>query len=56
MVKVNVLKLSNSKALWRTGFQNFLNHGDGKGTQTKQFKAFETKDKKVIKIGHFSCI
>ena len=47
MVKVNVLKLSNSKAFWKTGFQNFFNHGEGKGTQTKQFKAFGTKDKKV---------
>ena len=47
MVEVNVLKLSNSKAFWKTGFQNFFNHGEGKGTQTKQFKAFGTKDKKV---------
>ena len=47
MVKVNVLKLSNSKAFWKTGFQNFFNHGEGKGTQTKQFKAFGTKDKEV---------
>ena len=30
MVKVNVLKLSNSKAFWKTGFQNFFNHGEGK--------------------------
>ena len=37
MVKENVLKLSNSKAFWETGYQNFSNHGEGKGVQTKQF-------------------
>ena len=47
MVEVNVLKLSNSKALWKTGFRNFFNNSEGKGTQTKQLKAFGTKDKNV---------
>ena len=29
-MKVKVLKLSNSKALWRTKYQNLFNHGEGK--------------------------
>ena len=37
MVKVNVSKLSNSKALWKTEYQNFFNHGEGKCIKTKQF-------------------
>ena len=37
MVVVNVLKLSNSKALWWTEYQNFSNHGGGKCIKTKQF-------------------
>ena len=37
MVRVKVLKLGNSKAFWKKKYQNFFNHGEDKGTQTKQF-------------------
>ena len=37
MVKVNVSKLSNSKALWKTEYYNFFDHGEGKRIKTKQF-------------------
>ena len=36
MVKVKVFKQSNSKAFWKTGYQNFFNHGEGKGIQTME--------------------
>ena len=36
MVKVKVIKPSDSKAFWNTGYQNFFNHGEGKGIQTMQ--------------------
>ena len=48
MVKVRAFKLSNSKAFWKTRYQNFFNHGGGKGIQTKEFYGFfETQDKKA---------
>ena len=37
MVKVNVFRLSNSKAFWKTGYHKFFNHGEGKCIKTKQF-------------------
>ena len=41
MVKVNVSKLSNSKALWKTEYQNFFNHGEGKNvSKLSNSKAF----------------
>ena len=36
MVKIKVLKLSNLKTFWKKKYQNFFNHGEGKGTQTKR--------------------
>ena len=41
MVKVDILQLSHFKALWKTKYQNFFNHGEGKGIQTKQFYSFQ---------------
>ena len=48
MVKVKVFKLCNSKAFWKTRYQNFFKHGGVKGIQTKEFYGFfETQDKKA---------
>ena len=35
-MKVQVLKLSNFKAFWKKKYQNFFNHDEGKGIQTKR--------------------
>ena len=37
MVNVNTLKISNSKALWKTKNENFFNYGENKGIQTERF-------------------
>ena len=36
-MKIKLLKLNNSKALWWTEYQNFSNHGGSKRIKTKQF-------------------
>ena len=48
MVKVNVSKLSNSKAFWNTRYQNFFNLGEGKSSKTKQFQGFS--ERKISKF------
>ena len=39
-MEVNVLKLSNCMALWKTRYQNFFNHGGDKYIKTKQLYGF----------------
>ena len=46
----NALKLSNPKAFWKTIYQHFFNHSEGKIIRTENSKAFGRQDIKISSI------